>query len=99
MTLRDNVREIEVSSKFDGHEGNRKMRRRAAMLYLVALDGGSDELHSWSDDGDGMDRIGRHILEFDSNGFVSVVSFSSEQAAQRAFTSAIMRDYMANGYQ
>jgi len=99
MALRDDIRQFEGSSKFDGHEGNKRMRRRACMLFIVVLDGGADESHYWNDEGDYMDRIGRHILEHDSQGFVEVTSYDSEQKATAAFTSAVMRDYMANGYQ
>jgi|SRR5687768_15081918 len=98
MTLRDDIRSIEESHKFDGN-GSKSGRRRAAMLYLVAADGGEDESHSWNEDGDGMDRIGRHILEQNSQGFVSVTTCKTESEARDAFNSAIMRDYMAHGYQ
>lgn len=93
-SFRDNVRDFEQSSKFDGTN-----RRLAAICYLVTLDGGADESYSFSEDGDGMDRIGRHIIEHSSDGFVSVTSFDTEQEAMDAYTRAVMRDYMDNGYQ
>lgn len=85
MNIRENVRDIEQSSKFEGHAGNRFMRRRVALLYLVSLDGFTDE---WTGDVETFgyfERIGRHILDHDNFGFVSVTSYQTEVEAVEAF--------------
>lgn len=94
MILLERVREIEQSSKFDGHAGNKQMRRRAAMLYLIGLDGGADEWFGDVDTSYGYnERIGRHILNHDTMGFIGVTSYDTEEKAKYEF-SCMESEYM-----
>lgn len=77
-TLRDKIRNIEMSFKFDS--------RRAAMLYVISLDGGCDCQAGDVENSDGwFGLIGRHILCEDSQSFISVDSFDTPGLAQAEF--------------
>ena len=85
-TFRDEIRETVSPWKYGGD-------KRAAMLWLISLDGGCD-----AETGDATDwfawygRIGRNILQCDSQGFVSAFRYRTEAEAISAFES-IDADY------
>ena len=69
-TLRDRVRDLAQSSKFDGYT-TPWMRRRAALLWLIDLDGGADAVCQHDEGGWWYHAaIGRYVLHVDEAGFV-----------------------------
>jgi hypothetical protein len=76
-TFRDEIRETVSPHKFGGS-------RRAAMLWLLFMEGGEDESATWADDGEHAERFGKRILIADSQGFVSAERYrSAEHASER----------------
>ena len=61
------------------------MTRRTAVLYSVSMNGFADDYAGNPDWGDGMERIGRHILMWDNRGFFESDSFEDDEACEEAF--------------
>ena len=94
MTFREEIAEMRDSHKFDGMDY--RGRRRAAMLYLIGLEGGADEAVGDQDTFGYYELIGKHVVSHDSQGFVAVDSFPSGEAARKMFeeVKASIGDYM-----
>ena len=81
MTIRDDIREMEQSHKFDGQ--SKQGRRRSAMLYIVSMDGGTDGVIAGMDEGGlYIATSDRWLMIEDDQGFFEAIRCANHDEAE-----------------